>query len=75
MTREDVEHDWSAASLATLARAFETFVPGTEDDAPRRARLVADTLTAAADHDELRLLRLALRALELAPVPGLTAGR
>lgn len=69
------EHDWSDAHLATLARVFETFVPGTEADAPRRARLAAETLVAAADHDELRLLRLALRLLELPPVPAIFARR
>ncbi len=69
------EHDWSEAHLATLARVFETFVPGTDADAPRRARLAAETMVAAADHDELRLLRLALRLIELPPVPGLFARR
>ena len=70
-----VGHHWSPAQLATLARIFETFAPGTDDDAPRRAELAAETLEAAADHDELRLLRLALRMLELAPANAVTGGQ
>jgi choline dehydrogenase-like flavoprotein len=66
MTQDEAVHGWSAGSLATLATVFATFVPGSEADAPRRAALAAETLAATADHDELRLLKLAIGSLEVA---------
>jgi choline dehydrogenase-like flavoprotein len=72
--RDDRAHGWGEGRLATLARIFETFVPGSEGDALRRAQLAAETLHAAADHDELRLLRLALRGLEIPAANALSAG-
>ena len=70
MTRDESAHGWSPSLLATVARVFATFVPGSEADAPRRARLAAETLDATADHDELRLLKLAIASLEV-PVANL----
>ncbi|HEX5579311.1 MAG TPA: GMC family oxidoreductase N-terminal domain-containing protein [Candidatus Limnocylindria bacterium] len=65
MTRDEGAHGWSPSLVATLADVFATFVPGSEADAPRRASLAAETLDATADHDELRLLKLAIASLEV----------
>ncbi len=65
MMQDESAHGWSPSLLTTLARVFATFVPGSEADAPRRARLAAETLDATADHDELRLLKLAIASLEV----------
>jgi choline dehydrogenase-like flavoprotein len=65
MTQDEAAHGWSPGLLATLANVFSTFVPGSEADAPRRAALAAETLDATADHDELRLLKLAIGSLEV----------
>ena len=70
MTQDESAHGWSPELLATVARVFATFVPGSEADAPRRARLAAETLDATADHGELRLLKLAIASLEV-PVANL----
>lgn len=51
--------------MATLARVFATFVPTSDAEARRYADLAAETLNAATDHAELRLLRLALGSLEV----------
>jgi choline dehydrogenase-like flavoprotein len=56
-----VPSPWTERELATLAAIAETFVRG---DAPRRARLAADALDLAADPEQLRQLRLVLRAIE-----------
>ncbi|HEU0237647.1 MAG TPA: hypothetical protein VFR14_14515, partial [Candidatus Limnocylindrales bacterium] len=52
---------WTDAELATLAQLAETFVRG---GAVRRAALTAEALSAAADPDQVRQLRLVLRVIE-----------
>ncbi len=53
--------DWGARDLARLAAVFETFVAGA---AIRRATMAASLLSRVADPDDVRALRLALRALD-----------
>ena len=65
MTRDEAAHGWSPSLVATLADVFTTFVPGSEAEAPLRASLAAETLDATADHDELRLLKLAIGSLDI----------
>lgn len=68
------DHRFGRRELATLAALAEAFVPGvTTDDYQRRGRLAADVLTTHADLDDLRLLRLAIRALDF-PLANLLSG-
>ena len=66
--------EWSGRDLATLAALAEAFVPGAAaSDYDRRAGQAADVLSARADPDDLRLLRLAIRALDV-PLANLLSG-
>ena len=65
MTQDESAPGWSPSLLATMARVFATFVPGSDADASRRARLAAETLDATADHEDLRLLKVAIASLEV----------
>jgi len=65
---------WPSRDLATLAYAFDTFVPAAEADAARQAALAVETLQAVADPSEVRLLRLAVRSLEWSPANLVLAG-
>ena len=53
--------EWGAHDVARLAAVFETFVAGA---AIRRASMAASLLSRVADPDDVRALRLALRALD-----------
>ncbi len=61
----DPPSGWSTGLLATLTAIFATFVPGEEERARRHAHLAAETLSAAVDPGEVRLLKVALRGLEI----------
>ena len=52
---------WSSRDLERLAAVFETFVPG---GAIRRSAMAAALLSEVADPADVRMLRLALRALD-----------
>jgi len=66
---------WSPRLIRTLAEVFTTLAPMSEADAGRRAHLAAETLSAVADPDELRLLKLAIGSLQWWPANLITAGR
>ena len=66
-----VTRDWTPTELATLAQLAETFVRG---GAVRRAQLTADALSAAADPDQVRQLRLVLRLIESGPANVILSG-
>ena len=63
--------DWTPRERATLTAIAGTFVAGPDDR--RRGDLIAEALESAADPDQVRDLRLALRAMEL-PVANLLLG-
>ena len=63
--------DWTPRERSTLTAIADTFVPG--PDARRRGDLIAEALETAADPDQVRQLRLVLRAMEL-PVANLLLG-
>lgn len=63
---------WKVSDLATLATIAETFAPG---DAPRRARLAATAISAGLDPDQVRQIRLILRAFRSSAVGLVLNGR
>ena len=66
---------WSPRLIRTLAEVFTTLAPMSDAEAHRRAHLAAETLSAVADPDELRLLKLAIGSLQWWPANLITAGR
>jgi choline dehydrogenase-like flavoprotein len=66
---------WPPDLLRTLAEVSTTLSPCSPEVARRRAHLAAETLSAVADPDELRLLQLAIRSLEWRPAMLATTGR
>jgi choline dehydrogenase-like flavoprotein len=73
LTREPIVR-WSPRLLRTLAEVFTTLAPMSDEEARRRAHLAAETLSAVADPDELRLLKLAIGSLQWWPANLITAG-
>ncbi|MFL5647159.1 MAG: hypothetical protein ACJ776_02070, partial [Chloroflexota bacterium] len=63
---------WSEREMAVLTALAETFVAG---DAERRAELAADALGETADPEQVTLLRLVLRAMDLRAVNLVLGGR
>ncbi len=64
--------DWTSDELTTLGAIADAFVPGS--DAEARGSLMAEALATAADPDQVRDLRLALRALRTPAANALLGG-